>query len=565
MAEGLLQNKYLEACNVLGEKLGWKPRPGVLKVLGRLDELLDRGEEGVVLMEYPAGYGKSTMTLTLAKAAVDGNPFFLRVIHVLPMRTIVDDLGQRLRCWMEILGYRSSFVGVQHMGSPGSPFFAKKCVVVTLDTFLLNFYKAPAYELAKLFKYDVSHYEFPRGNIYSSIVVFDEFHLLSPQSAGELSSLEDEARALCSATRAIIQMACVGVPVVVMTATMPKTLKEFLKEHVEESGLRFEEESYSPSDDKEFEERRRKKMLKLVKLDGNSLKGILEEVAECHRRGKRVMVVLNTVKAAVDAYGELKAAGLSPVLLHGRLPELLKRERSEAIKKTRVLVATQVVEAGIDESFDVLVSEVCPPDRLLQRMGRVARREGHDEGEVVVVARVSKGVYDQRVVDETWKLLGEHSDFRSRSEVEDEVRTVMDKVYSEGFADELRRYFKVFEQSLGYLDAYPFITSSDARDFIEHVGKITPSFGIVPLFAAEDVKSGVYLQNPVALSEKMAKNALKQGANLVKDGKIVVPSDRERKGFISAENLSLELLKKGYDGLVVDKIDREVGYVGVED
>ncbi|MEM1798596.1 MAG: hypothetical protein QXX87_05165, partial [Candidatus Jordarchaeales archaeon] len=122
MAEGLLQNKYLEACNVLGEKLGWKPRPGVLKVLGRLDELLDRGEEGVVLMEYPAGYGKSTMTLTLAKAAVDGNPFFLRVIHVLPMRTIVDDLGQRLRCWMEILGYRSSFVGVQHMGSPGSPF-----------------------------------------------------------------------------------------------------------------------------------------------------------------------------------------------------------------------------------------------------------------------------------------------------------------------------------------------------------------------------------------------------------------------------------------------------------
>lgn len=564
MAESLLQNEYLEACTAL-EKLGWKPRLGVLRVLGRLDELLGRGEEGVVLMEYPAGYGKSAMTLALAKAAVDGNPFFARVIHVLPMRTIVDDLGQRLRSWMESLGYKSSVVGVQHMGSPGSPFFAKRCVVVTLDTFLLNFYKAPAYELAKLFRHCTSHYEFPRGNIYSSIVVFDEFHLLSPQSAGELSSLEEEAKALCSAVRAIIQMACVGVPVVVMTATMPKALKEFLKEHVEESGLRFEEESYSPSDDKEFEERRRKKMLRFVKRDGNPLKEALEEVAEYYGRGKRVLMVLNTVKAAVDAYRELKSAGLRPLLLHGRLPESVKRERSEMIGEARVLVATQVVEAGIDESFDVLVSEVCPPDRLLQRMGRVARKEGHDVGEVVVVACISKGVYDQKVVDETWKLLSEHRDFRSRSEVEDEVRAVMDKVYGEGFADELRQYFNAFGQALGYLDAYPFITSSDARDFIEHVGKLTPSFGIVPLFAASDVKDGTYLQNSVALSEKMAKNALKHGARLVKDGEIRTPSDKERSELVDAENLSLELLKREYDGLVVDEIDREVGYVGVED
>lgn len=559
MAESL-RDEYEKVCRAL-EGAKWRVRLGVSRVLERLDCLFSNGENGVVFMEYPAGYGKSAMTLALAKVAVDGNPFFSRVIHVLPMRTIADDLGGRLRKWMEKLGYYPGVVGIQHMGSPGSPFFAKKCVVVTLDTFMLNFYKAPACELAKLFKYDVSHYEFPRGNIYSSLVVFDEFHLLQPSSTGDFPSFDDEAKALYAATRAIIQMASVGVPTVVMTATMPRALKDFLRRQVESFGLKFEEEAYSPEKDPQFEEERRRKRIKLTVWEG----GVLDAAVGYCGQGKRVLIVLNTVKAAVEVYRELRSRGVNSVLLHGRLPESVKRERAKELGRAKTLVATQVVEAGIDESFDVLVTEVCPPDRLLQRMGRVARKEEHYEGEVVVVKQVSSGVYDKNVIDATWRLIEGHDDFRPRSKVEDEVRAVMGEVYCEERVGKLDQQFEVFGRLLGDLDAYPFLTAQDARRLIEAVGGLTASFGIVSAFAAEDVNNGSYLQNAVGLSENMARKAIMHGANVVKDGRIEALDERSRRALLRANNLSLELLRNNYEGIVLDEIDREVGYVGVSD
>lgn len=546
--EGNLKRIYDDLCL----RLGWTPRDGVRRVLDRLDDVLDKDEGRIVFMEYPTGYGKSAVTLTLAKVAVDGNPFFSRVIHVLPMRTIADDLGGRLQEWLGSLGVDSRVVGIQHLGSPGSPFFAKKCVVVTLDTFLLNFYKAPAYELVKLFKYDVSHYEFPRGNIYSSVVVFDEFHLLSPPSAGKPSSFKEEAKALCAATKAIINLAVAGVPVVVMTATMPKNLKDFLRSEVKDLMI---EEVYSSSDP--FEKTRRTKMLRL-RVSNEPV----DVVAKYCRQGSRVLVVLNTVEVAVEVYSALKNEGFDPLLLHGRLPESVKGERIGRIKDAKVLVATQVVEAGIDESFDVLVSEVCPPDRLLQRMGRVARKEGHDEGEVVVVGSLQKGVYDQEVLDETWNLICEMSmnDFRSKSEVENGVREIMDKVYG-------NRKIEVYDRSFIYLldtlESDPRLDVRDAKNAIKAFGGFTESFGIVSAFAEDDVRNQTYTRNVIGLSEAMARKALERWGKVVKNGSVWELTEYEKSQLLKARILSLEFLERGYEGVVLEEVDLEVGFVGV--
>ena len=66
---------------------------------------------------------------------------------------------------------------------------------------------------------------------------------------------------------------------------------------------------------------------------------------------------------------------IDPVLVH---PE-------DATGVDRVIVATQVVEAGVDVSARTLVTELAPWSSLVQRFGRCARYGG--SGRVVVVDR----------------------------------------------------------------------------------------------------------------------------------------------------------------------------------
>ncbi len=128
-----------------------------------------------------------------------------------------------------------------------------------------------------------------------------------------------------------------------------------------------------------------------------------EVVAKSHKatNGGLTLSVANTVKSALTlhvAIQKLKKEGcLSPDvdvrLVHSRFRgaerklwarEFLARARCGA-GVNRIIVATQVVEAGVDISADALVTELAPWASLIQRFGRCARYGG--KGEVVVIER----------------------------------------------------------------------------------------------------------------------------------------------------------------------------------
>jgi len=111
--------------------------------------------------------------------------------------------------------------------------------------------------------------------------------------------------------------------------------------------------------------------------------------------GKITLVVCNTVDRACRAFDSLRdlgrIAGLE--LVHSRFRPAEREDwRNRFLSRAacsrdadRIIVATQVVEAGVDISAGCLITELAPWPSLVQRFGRCARYGG--SGRVIVVDR----------------------------------------------------------------------------------------------------------------------------------------------------------------------------------
>ncbi|MGC8730915.1 MAG: type I-G CRISPR-associated helicase/endonuclease Cas3g [Halothiobacillaceae bacterium] len=117
---------------------------------------------------------------------------------------------------------------------------------------------------------------------------------------------------------------------------------------------------------------------------------LVERIRKEARDGQLVLVFVNQVQRARQLYDRLKeeASGSEARLLHGRMRPRDRRtteaELNEPVPQGgRVVVATQVLEAGVDIDADALFTELCPWPSLVQRLGRLNRSGTRpSEGEV---------------------------------------------------------------------------------------------------------------------------------------------------------------------------------------
>lgn len=123
---------------------------------------------------------------------------------------------------------------------------------------------------------------------------------------------------------------------------------------------------------------------------------IAKTAIENHIGGTRTLVVLNTVELAQATYRELERlrgeSGVATVLLHSRFrpperQEHMERVLAEPLGAGIIVVATQVVEAGVDMSARTLITETAPFSSLVQRLGRCNRAGEYDESTVIWLDR----------------------------------------------------------------------------------------------------------------------------------------------------------------------------------
>ncbi|MFO0548133.1 MAG: CRISPR-associated helicase Cas3' [Polyangiaceae bacterium] len=144
-----------------------------------------------------------------------------------------------------------------------------------------------------------------------------------------------------------------------------------------------------------------KKSLELEALDVSDSKVFAALCVRAHNalaagdHGKITLVVCNTVTRACETYDALQALKPSAELelVHSRFrPYERVKWKARFLERAackpgvdRIIVATQVVEAGVDISAGCVISELAPWSSLVQRFGRCARYGG--AGRVLVVDR----------------------------------------------------------------------------------------------------------------------------------------------------------------------------------
>ena len=131
-----------------------------------------------------------------------------------------------------------------------------------------------------------------------------------------------------------------------------------------------------------------------------------------------ILAVVNTVRTARKLFAEVekltRRAGTNPLLLHSCFRP---RDRAEVLRQVlesegvrRIVISTQVVEAGVDLSATTLFTELAPWTSLVQRFGRCNRRGEPTGGKILWIDPTDPAPYTKDQIEEARQRVSELPD-----------------------------------------------------------------------------------------------------------------------------------------------------------
>ncbi len=136
------------------------------------------------------------------------------------------------------------------------------------------------------------------------------------------------------------------------------------------------------------------------------------------QKNKDFLIVLNTISASRQVFNSLKSVELEDTHLYYLSTHVIPKERLSRINqikqdpKRKVIVSTQLIEAGVDIDVDITYRDFAPLDAIHQVAGRCNRNNASRErGEVfIVMLRDEKQeyyryIYDSFLISKTLEVL----------------------------------------------------------------------------------------------------------------------------------------------------------------
>jgi len=351
------------------------------------------------LLDVPTGMGK-TAAVTLAwlwkrgwrqgnrsNAADAATP--RRLVWCLPMRVLVEQTEENIRSWLDTLGILGQIgegkvsVHVLMGGADDTKwasFPEEDMILIGTQDMLLS--------RALMRGYGMSRYQWP---VHFALLhndclwVFDEVQLMG---AGLATSAQLEAFRrsfpLSKNSRSLW-----------VSATLNRNWLDTVdfKPHME--GLKMlgiEDADRQQAGDRLNSVKTVAKLPIALGNDAGNRKGLdaylealRKEVLKAHVADSQTIVILNRVDRAQGLFRLLRKErpGKADLLIHARFRAAERRSKNQLLRNRekeidRIVVATQAIEAGVDISSRVLITELAPWSSLVQRFGRCNRYGEHN-------------------------------------------------------------------------------------------------------------------------------------------------------------------------------------------
>ena len=382
------------------ERFGFLPNPTQADIISTAT---DAESSGIYIIEAPMGLGKTEAALALSEilAARAGGMFF-----GMPTQATSNGIFPRLEKWAGGLAedeqtllaiklahgnaalnedYRELFTGHSNLNIESDSglivhdwFSGRKqtllsdFVIGTVDQLLMAALKQ-------------KHVMLKHFGLSGKVVVVDECHAYDAYMSKYLDM-------------AIQWLGIYKVPVIILSATLPAKRRAELVEAYVGRGLKCIDDAWKSSlayplltyTEKNFVKQ------KALSFSGEqkeiSVKTIYRDEVTARagyaaERGGCVGVIVNTVRKAQEIAAELQSAfpKAEVIIMHAqfimtdrakREEQILKRVGKHSTPESRrglIIVGTQVLEQSLDLDFDLMITELCPMDLLLQRTGRLHR------------------------------------------------------------------------------------------------------------------------------------------------------------------------------------------------
>lgn len=328
------------------------------------NECLDfaSNNEGIYTLSVPTGGGKTLSSLRFAlKHAEDKNKD--RIVYILPYTTIIeqnaDEVRRSLKCGKDLLEYHSNVIEDDKAENYKllTHRWNNRIIYTTMVQFLNTFYNKGTQDIRRL------------HNLLNSIIIFDEIQTIPIKCMDLFNSCINYLNKIGNST------------IVLCSATQPALNKANVS-------IRFSEPAEIIKDvDNKFKTLERVEVLDYTRKEGYSYEEASFFVYDIKKTSRSVLMVCNTVNSASTIFDLLSNIIDKDTDLYFLSSNLCPAHRKDIIaqlkeslnqKKHLICISTQLIEAGVDISFETTVRALAGLDSIAQTSGR-----GNRNGETI--------------------------------------------------------------------------------------------------------------------------------------------------------------------------------------